>query len=753
MHPATRARASCIRDTCPLCLRVARLLPALFFFFTLSSIIYNDSEAEPAAKPIRIGVLAFRGDTEALARWSATADYLSATIEGYQFQVVPLNIAAMNDAVSADTVEFVLTNPGHYVLLEARYGATRIATLKNKVAGMPVTRYGAVIFTRADRKNINSLEDLRHRRFANAGAEAFGSFQLAWGELLRHDIDPFLDLELVDTGFPVDQVVLTVLSGKADAGSVRTGVLEAMAQTGELRLEDIKPLNVIEDDFPFIHSTRLYPEWPFAKTLFTDEELAEKVAISLLNLPREHPAAVAGHYVGWTIPLNYDPVHSLLRQLKVPPYENFGKVTLEDFARKYWHWMVAIALGFLLGASLLIYAYQLNRRLQRSSHFLGEEILEHERAKHKLDSINARLQHLLTATPAMIYSCEPKPTWPATFVSDNVSTQLGHSSADFLGNPQFWLDHIHPDDKREVQAGLDVLLRNGHLRREYRFRTKDDSYRWLHDEVRLVRDEQGAPMEVVGYWVDVTERIRALELARTHESELAHCLRLTTMGEMATALAHDINQPLTAARNYVQGCLLRLRLGQLDGQQLLHALEEVMGQTERAAAVVRHVREFVGKERSQRAYQDINKLIFEAIRLVLPEARNANIAVHTNLKADPAVANLNAIQIQQVIINIAHNALEAMASNGGQNHALFIESSAENQTIRVAIRDTGPGVPPGTVDQLFHAFFTTKTSGMGMGLSISRTIIESHGGRLWAEHGEPCGMVFIFTLPVARQNI
>lgn len=430
-----------------------------------------------------------------------------------------------------------------------------------------------------------------------------------------------------------------------------------------------------------------------------------------------------------------------------------GEATLEDFVEKYWPWMLVVALGFFSGTSLLIYAYHLNSRLKRSSQTLEEEIREHECAKQRLLSANARLQHLLTATPAMIYSCEPTPSWGTTFISDNVRAQLGHPPEDFLKNREFWLEHIHPEDKHQVQADLNILLRADRHQREYRFRAKDGRYRWLHDEVCLVRDEHGAPIEVVGYWIDITERIRALELARAHESELAHCLRLTTMGEMATALAHDINQPLTAASNYVQGCLLRLRSGQLDMRQLLHVLEEVAGQTERAAAVVRNVREFVSKEKSDRARHEIHKLITDAVRLILPEARRADITLQTELRAHRAVVEVNPLQIQQVIINIAHNALEAMAETAGEPRVLLIQSSSDADVVRVSLHDTGPGVPPESIEQMFNAFYTTKSDGMGMGLSISRTIIESHGGRLWAERASPRGMIFIFTLPLARDDV
>lgn len=751
--PTRHAQRRQLKDPLVTRLHAALDLPLLFLIFVLSCPSSATKAAETGAQPIRIGVLAFLGEADAMRRWSATADYLTASIEGYRFQVLPMDLAAMDLAVSRDELDFVLTNPGHYVELEARRGITRIVALKNQQAGLPVTRYGAVIFTRADRSDINSLQDLREHSFATGGAHAFGSFQMAWGELQRHGIDPFRDLRIIEIGFPLDNIVKKVLSGEADAGCVRTGVIESMAALGELRMEDIKTLNPIKDGFPFIHSTPLYPEWPFSKTRHTSEELAEKVALSLLELKPDSEAARAGHYVGWTIPPNYTAVHELLRSLQAPPYENFGEATLEDFIEKYWPWMLAVALGFVAGSSLLVYAYHLNRRLKRSSENLEEEIHEHERAKQKLLSTNARLQHLLTATPAMIYSCEPTSTCGTTFISDNVRPQLGHAPEEFLANRQFWIEHIHPEDKHQVQADVDILLRAGSHQREYRFRAKDGSYRWLHDEVRLVRDERGEPMEVVGYWIDITERIRALELARTHESELAHCLRLTTMGEMATALAHDLNQPLTAAYNYAQGCLLRLRSGQLDTQQLLHVLEEIVRQTERAAAVVRHVREFVGKEKSHRANHDIDKLISDAVRLILPEARRADITVHTELRASGAMVNINAIQVQQVVINIAHNALEAMGEMAGERHALLIESVADDRTVRVSLSDTGPGVPPESIEQIFNAFYTTKAGGMGMGLSISRTIIESHGGRLWAERASPHGMIFIFTLPLARHDV
>lgn len=735
---------------CALLVLTILRLPALFLGLCL---VCPPPYAQSPAKSVRIGVLAFRDDATDKQRWTATAGHLTAAVAGYEFEMVPLSLDAINRAVERDELQFILTSPGHYVALNARHGATRIATLRNLVNDLPLTHYGAVIFTRADRDDLRSLTDLRRRRFAAVSPQSFGGFQMAWWELLRRDIDPFDDLKLITTGFPHDRVVRAVAAGEADAGTVRTGVLESMAAAGSIRYEDFKILDPVRDAFPLPHSTALYPEWPFVKASHTPEALAHKVAIALLTLTPDSPAAKIGQYAGWTIPLDYSAVHTLLRNLHAAPYDEPAHASIAQLTEKYWPLLLTIVVAFVIGSGLLVYAFHLNGRLQRSSRVLEAEIQSHQQAKQELLSANARLQHLLTATPAMIYSCEPKPTWPVTFISDNVSTQLGHGAADFAAAPGFWLDHIHPDDRRQIDSAFDILLREGRHHCEYRFRHKDGLYRWLHDEMRLVRDANGRPLEVVGYWIDVTDRMRALELVRAHENELAHCLRLTTMGEMATALAHDINQPLAAVRNYVQGCLLRLRADQLGPPQLRHALEEILGQTERAAAVVKHIREFVSKEKPQRANVDVNTLITDAVRLVSPEARNAHIALHVELAREPCIANVNAIQVQQVLINIAHNAFEAMSGGLDGPRHLYIESYLAGQNLAVSLRDTGPGLTADAAAHIFDAFYTTKPTGMGMGLTISRTIIESHGGRLWAEPAEPRGMRFILTLPLARQTL
>ena len=229
-----------------------------------------------ANQQVTVGVLAHRGVNTAIETWSPTITYLAERIGGREFHLSPLDLQGMQDALQRGELDFILTNPGNYVELEAGYGITRIATLKNIRNGQPSKTFGAVIFTRASRDDIHTLVDLRGKTFDAVDEGAFGGFQMAWRELMDTDIDPFSDFsELRFSGFPQDKIVYDVRDGRLDAGTVRTDILEGLAGQGLIELADFRILNrQVSDDFPFLHSTRLYPEWAFAKARGTPEGLS-----------------------------------------------------------------------------------------------------------------------------------------------------------------------------------------------------------------------------------------------------------------------------------------------------------------------------------------------------------------------------------------------------------------------------------------------------------------------------------------------
>lgn len=335
----------------------------------LVALLFLPVPAVPAAAdnaPVRIGVLAHR--EESLKLWSPTADYLSRAIPGYHFTVVPLDNHTIGPAVERAEVDFVLTNPGSYVELEARYGVTRMLTLRNLRQGTPYTVFGSVIFTRADHADIRTLEHLKGKSFMAVDKNAFGGFLMAWREFKDHGIDPFRDFaELQFVGLPQDPIVYAVRDGKIDAGMVRTDMLERLAAEGKINLADFRVLNPQQvSGFPFALSTRLYPEWPLACTRHTPDELAQKVAIALLGLEADSPAAKASKSAGWTVPLDYTPVHDLYRELRVGPYADYGKMTMAEAMRAYWQWvLVAGSMIFILSAAAA-YILRLNRVLSLS---------------------------------------------------------------------------------------------------------------------------------------------------------------------------------------------------------------------------------------------------------------------------------------------------------------------------------------------------------------------------------------------------
>ncbi len=322
--------------------------------------------AEQAESTVRIGILAKRGDVATIQRWQPTADYLSREIPDHHFTVVPIDFVDIDGAVAKGEVDFVLANSAIYVGLEKHYGVGRIATMRNRNGHRGYTVFGGVIFTRADRKDINTLKDLVGKRFAAVKENSFGGYHMAWREMVHAGITPSEDT-LLEFGGTHDAVVYAVLQGKVDAGTVRSDTLERMSEEGKLNLDQIKIINKqIHNGFGYLHSTDLYPEWPFARVAHTSDELSHDVVIALLRMAPDSDAAVLGNMAGWTVPGNYQSVHELLRELRIDPYAELGQITFIDLLRHYRNWLiVALVVMILLGAANA-YVTRINMRLRRT---------------------------------------------------------------------------------------------------------------------------------------------------------------------------------------------------------------------------------------------------------------------------------------------------------------------------------------------------------------------------------------------------
>jgi C4-dicarboxylate-specific signal transduction histidine kinase len=259
--------------------------------------------------------------------------------------------------------------------------------------------------------------------------------------------------------------------------------------------------------------------------------------------------------------------------------------------------------------------------------------------------------------------------------------------------------------------------------------------------------------EVIGRTVRyVIERARAEQAARALEADVAHLLRVNTMGQMASGLAHELNQPLSAIMNYASICLAQLDAGDRRQNTARTAVEELMNETRRAAAIIARMRGFVRRGQPRTMTIDLNQLASESLKILGFELQRREVRPKARLAPGALMVLADPIQIEQVMVNLVYNAMDAMDDLPTERRELCIESSPddEGRFAQVSVVDSGSGVSPENLARLYEPFFTTKETGMGMGLNISRSIIESFGGRLVAAANPRRGMRFTFTVPMAR---
>ncbi|MFN8645000.1 MAG: ATP-binding protein [Candidatus Binatia bacterium] len=264
-----------------------------------------------------------------------------------------------------------------------------------------------------------------------------------------------------------------------------------------------------------------------------------------------------------------------------------------------------------------------------------------------------------------------------------------------------------------------------------------------------IRDAAGAFVCALVMLEDVTERLQSEQQAREHQEHLAHVLRISTMGGMVAELAHELNQPLGAIVNFANGSSARLRQTDAD-PAIVDAVACIASEGLRAAEILRRVREFVRPGGVPTVDVDPNAVVREAVHLVAGEAARHEIQVTLRLAAGLAPMLLDRIHVEQVLLNLLQNAIDAIREAPPGQHALVVETAAcGGGEVEVRVSDSGVGIADAAAERIFEAFYTTKAGGLGMGLSISRSIVEAHGGRLWARRNAERGMTFAFTLAAA----
>jgi PAS domain S-box-containing protein len=315
------------------------------------------------------------------------------------------------------------------------------------------------------------------------------------------------------------------------------------------------------------------------------------------------------------------------------------------------------------------------------------------------------------------------------------------------------LDRVHPDDRMLVARNVrHALVVKQDYAAEYRAVLPDGRLRWVSARGRVYADAAGKPVRMVGATLDVTERKRAEHKLVEQRSELVHMARVSAVGQLAASLAHELNQPLGAIMRNAEAGELFLNEPSPDLDEVRAILADIRKDDQRAGAVIDRMRSLMRRREVRHHSLDVSQMAGEVVALAQADAGIRRVRLGLEAAPDLPPIRGDRVQLQQVMLNLVLNGMDALKGLPPANHSVVVQIRRAGPAVEVTVRDNGPGIPADALRRVFEPFFTTKPEGLGMGLAISRGIIEAHGGRIWAENDPAGGAVFTFTLPVAEED-
>ena len=584
------------------------------------------------ADTFRIGVRAHHGIYQCTLQWQATFDYLSKKIPQHKFVMVPIvSLRELLLDAGHKKFDFVLTNPSSYVEMETRYGASAILTLRNNLHGKAYSQFGSVIFTLKNNRDINTIADLKGKRLVAVSEPAFGGWRVAQREMQLAGFNPYRQAKNISFSGGIQQDVVRIVQlGNADVGIIRTDTLERMAEEKKIRLSDFKIINKKSSvGFPFLLSTRLYPEWSLVRLRHTPVDISKQVALALLTMPPSAEAAVKGKYIGWTVPEDYQPVHELMKDLRIGPYKNYYENPLEHFLSTY-SWQISVAaIALLVLLVLFFYIYHINRRLNLATVHQEELMAELEQR------VEQRTHDLLESKQQAERANEAK-----TLFLANMRHELRTPLNAILGYAQVIEHYAELHNDSEIKENIDEILFAGHHLLEI-----------INDILDLENAEQGA-----------------FDIDMQNIDPLPVCQAVIALLE-SQAKENDIKISFTS---------------RLEDEQ--------------------------------------------------------------RIKADPRL-------LKQVLINLISNAIKYNFPKGSVD---IIAKQTDEGFCRLDIIDTGEGIDEKLQQKIFDSFqrvsYRQNIQGTGIGLSITRNLVEAMQGKILLESEPGKGSMFSVFFRLANED-
>lgn len=377
-------------------------------------------------------------------------------------------------------------------------------------------------------------------------------------------------------------------------------------------------------------------------------------------------------------------------------------------------------------------------------------------------------EHLLNSLPGIAYRCLDDRKRTMTFATKGCEMLTGYTPEYVVNTKLGWVDFIHPEDINEVRLAVnDGLAESGRFDIQYRIVDRFGTEKWVREQGFAVYSSTGDLLEIDGY-VDDASALRNAGLidsdqgysssgstgksktnakVRMQHAQLAHADRLNTLGEMASEIAHEINQPLTAISLFAQTGRRLFESGDYDSLQ--NIFDRLSQHAQRAGAIVERIQSMAQRKVSTKLVIDLNSLVEGVVDLAEVDARSSDISIELDLADEPLDVKVDEVQVQQVTLNLLRNGMEAMRSIGCRNgNIIQVRTRRQNNSfLEVSVVDSGCGIPDEIADQLFDSFLSTKSTGLGMGLPISKAIVDAHGGKMSFRSNEVGGTIFAFSLP------
>ena len=719
--------------------------------------------ATPTPQKARFAVLAFRPKPETMARWQPVVDYLNAAGLSRKIDLVAYSYKELEAAVTAREVDFVLTQPSHYIILTYAQGLySPLATLIERDGQHVMSVFGGTIVTRAERRDIDSLADLRSKRIAVSNKTSLGGYQMQAREVLQSGLNIDEDAHILELGQPQDKSIQAVINGEADAALVRTGLIEAMSREGKVDATLLKTIHPqTPAGFPFLLSTRLYPEWPLAAMPWTDDNLARELASAILAMPHGGEIAKAAKIHGFTIPGDYRPVDDLLRELRLPPFDIPPEMTPRDIWLKYHVYIIA-----LISLITLILAGNLSA-LRLTNQQLAEE---KSRTREQLDRVaeaESQQKTILASLGEGAYGVDSQGN--CTFINPKALAMLGWREEDVLGkNPHTLFHHHYPDGRPYPSHECPAFqtCKDGMSRRQ------EDIY-WHRDgssfQVQMTVTPQIRGGELIGaviVFMDITERNRIAQELSQYRQDLelrvqartAELIEARLVAEEASAakstflanMSHEIRTPMNAI----------LGMAHLMGRDGLPAFQaERLGKIHHAAqhllGILNDILDFskieAGKMQITLAPVKIHQVVESAVGMLAERAREKGLPICIDLPELPPSLLGDSTRLAQGLINFLSNAVKFTDQGTIHVRVRRITEDDHSLLLRFEVQDSGIGIPADKLDLLFSAFqqadnsTTRQYGGTGLGLAVTRRLAELMGGTVGAESEAGKGSLFWFT--------